>query len=77
MQALAHNRATDRMTGAEYWVWEDSSETAPLAPEAAEALEQAKRFSASMPNFRGSVVKLSKATVALRHSPRANRRGSV
>jgi len=63
----AHNRAVDDMQGRDYKVWVDLRDLQPLSPEAAEVMEQAKRHSAKQPNFRGSAVLVSGATVALQH----------
>lgn len=63
----AHNRAIDRYLGSPYQVWADLRELYPLGPEAAEAMELAKRYSASQPNFAGSAVHVASATIALQH----------
>jgi hypothetical protein len=63
----AHNRAIDGYRGGDYKVWCDISALAPLSPEAAEVMEQAKRYSSGRPNFRGSAVLVSSATVAMQH----------
>jgi len=64
---VAHNRAVDETRGRDYKVWVDLREMLPLSPEATQALEKAKRYSAAQPNFRGSAVLVSGATVALQH----------
>jgi hypothetical protein len=63
----AHNAAVDSMRGADYKVWVDLREMEPLSPEATEIIEQAKRYSHKHPNFRGSAVLVSRATVLLQH----------
>jgi hypothetical protein len=61
----AHNRAVDGFRGADYKVWGDLTALAPLTKEAAEVIELAKRYSGGRPNFRGSAVLVSSATVAM------------
>jgi hypothetical protein len=63
----AHNRAVDAMAGRDYKVWVDLRDLAPLSPEAAAVMERAKRYSSRRPNFRGSAVLASGATVAMQH----------
>jgi hypothetical protein len=63
----AHNRAVDSMRGADYKVWVDLRGMEPLSPEATEIMEQAKRYSGRHPNFRGSAVLVSRATILLQH----------
>ncbi|SRR5579883_1797015 len=63
----AHNRAVDAMNGRDYKVWVDLREMAPISPEAAELMAQAKRYSSTRANFRGSAVLVAAATVALQH----------
>jgi hypothetical protein len=48
-------------------VWVDLTELAPLGAEAAEIIEQGKRYSASRPNFLGSAVLVASPTVAMQH----------
>jgi hypothetical protein len=64
---LEHNSTIDAYAGADYKVWCDISQMRPLGQAAANLLESAKKHSASKPNFRGSAVKVSSATVALQH----------
>lgn len=63
----AHNRAIDAFMGEPYRVWADLSELYPLGPEATDAMERAKRYSARQPNFKGSAVLVSSATISLQH----------
>lgn len=63
----AHNGAIDAFAGASYRVFCDLREMKVLSPEAAEALEQAKAYSSSQPNFRGSGVLIASQVVALQH----------
>jgi hypothetical protein len=63
----AHNSAIDEYRRRDYRVFCDISEMSPLSPTAAALLEQAKRYSNSHANFRGSAVLVSSATVALQH----------
>lgn len=64
---LAHNVAIDQLRGMPYRVYCDLTDLLPLTPDAAELFEVAKRHSASKPNFRGSAVRVSSATIALQH----------
>jgi hypothetical protein len=63
----AHNLAVDRYKGCEYREWCDIAELATLRQEVADVLETAKRYSNQQPNFRGSAVLASSATVAMQH----------
>lgn len=63
----AHNHAIDSFAGRDYKVWVDLAKLEPLDPESALLLEQAKRYSQSRPNFRGSSVLVSSSTVGLQH----------
>jgi hypothetical protein len=63
----AHNRAVDAMGGRDYRVWVDLRDLSPLSPRAAGVIEEAKRYSSTLPNFQGSAVLVSAATVALQH----------
>jgi hypothetical protein len=63
----AHNGAVDSMRGADYKVWVDLRGMEPLSPEATEIMELAKRYSSKHPNFRGSAVLVSRATILLQH----------
>jgi hypothetical protein len=63
----AHNRAIDGYQGQDYRVWVDISDLSPLRPEVADVFEEAKRHSNEQPNFRGSAVLASGATVAMQH----------
>jgi hypothetical protein len=63
----AHNRAIDGYRERDYKVWVDITALAPLGADAAEIVEQGKRYSSSRPNFRGSAVLVSSATVAMQH----------
>jgi hypothetical protein len=64
---VAHNAAVDAQRGADYKVWVDLRAMEPLSPEATEVMEQAKRYSSRHPNFRGSAVLVSRATILLQH----------
>ncbi len=64
---VAHNRAVDSMAGRPYRVWVDIRELVPISPECAQIVEEAKRYSATRPTFRGSAVLVASATVALQH----------
>ncbi|HKQ70585.1 MAG TPA: hypothetical protein VJT73_14660 [Polyangiaceae bacterium] len=64
---VAHNRAVDSMGQQPYRVWVDIRELLPISPECTEIMEEAKRYSAARPNFRGSAVFVASATVALQH----------
>ena len=63
----AHNDAIDSLAGGDYKVWCDLRELEPLDPECALVFEQAKRYSQSRPNFRGSSVLVSSSTIGLQH----------
>jgi hypothetical protein len=63
----AHNRAIDAYQGQDYRVWVDISDLLALRPEVADILEESKRYSNQQPNFRGSAVLVSSATVAMQH----------
>jgi hypothetical protein len=63
----AHNRAVDGTRGADYKVWVDLRGLETLKPEATEVMGQAKRHSSTHPNFRGSAVLVSRATILLQH----------
>lgn len=62
-----HNRAVDAYQGQDYRVFCDIRHLAPLSPEAAALMEQAKSHSSSQPNFRGSAVWVATAVTALQH----------
>jgi hypothetical protein len=64
----AHNGAIDKLAGADYKVFCDIRELAPLAPDCAELLEQGKRYSDAHHNFRGSAVWVSGAVVSMQHA---------
>jgi hypothetical protein len=63
----AHNKAIDRLHDRAYGVFGDLRALRPLSPEAADIVEQAKRYSASKRNFRGSAILVKDAVVALQH----------
>jgi hypothetical protein len=63
----AHNRAIDGYAGSDYKVWVDLTGLLPLSADAAAVVEQSKRYSSQQPNFRGSAVLVSSATVAMQH----------
>jgi hypothetical protein len=63
----AHNRAIDAFGRRPYRVWVDLKDLSPLSPEAAEVVELSKRYSSHKPNFLGSAVLVSSATVAMQH----------
>jgi hypothetical protein len=63
----AHNRAIDAFGRRPYRVWVDLKDLSPLSPEAAAEVELAKRYSSQKPNFLGSAVLVSSATVAMQH----------
>lgn len=63
----AHHHAVDSFAGRTYQVWADLRELNPLGPEAADAMEKAKRYSAAQRNFAGSAVHVSSATISLQH----------
>jgi hypothetical protein len=62
-----HNRAIEEYKGAPYRVMCDLRDLQPLGPEAAAMFAQAKSFSRVRPNFQGSAVLVSSATVAMQH----------
>lgn len=62
-----HNRAIEAYQGAPYRVMCDLRELQPLHPEVAALFAQAKSFSRAQPNFQGSAVLVSSATVAMQH----------
>ncbi len=62
-----HNRQVDAFGKRDYRVWADLTELAPLSPECADVLERVKRYSSGKPNFRGSAVLVSTATIALQN----------
>lgn len=64
----AHNAAIDKLERADYKVFCDLRELAPLAPDCAALFEQAKRYSDAHRNFRGSAVWVSGAVVSLQHA---------
>jgi hypothetical protein len=64
---VAHNRAIDELRGRDYKVWVDIRQTNPLSPEGTEVMEEAKRYTAAQPNFRGTAVLVAGALVALQH----------
>ncbi|BEP12339.1 hypothetical protein acdb102_06500 [Acidothermaceae bacterium B102] len=63
----AHNAAIDAFAGASYRVFCDLREMKVLSPEAAEVFEQAKTYSSSQPNFRGSGVLVASQVVGMQH----------
>jgi hypothetical protein len=63
----AHNHAIDRIGTREYVVFGDLRALRPLSPECATIIEEAKRYSASKRNFRGSAILVKDAVVALQH----------
>jgi hypothetical protein len=63
----AHNDAIRQYGGRPYQVWVDITQLSPLSPEAAEIVEQSKRFSNAQPNFRGSAVLVASPMVAMQH----------
>jgi hypothetical protein len=69
MRALvtAHNSAIDALAGANYRVFCDLHAMKVLSPEAAAAFEQAKVYSSSQPNFRGSAVLVASQVVGMQH----------
>ena len=62
-----HNRAVDSMGGRPYRVFVDLREMRPISQDCAEIMEEAKRYSASQPNFCGSAVLVLSPTVAMQH----------
>ncbi len=64
----AHNRAIDELDGADYKVFCDLRELAPLPPDCAALFEQAKRYSDAHQNFRGSAVWVTGAIVSMQHA---------
>jgi hypothetical protein len=62
-----HNAAIDAKRGADYKVFVDLRALEPLSPEATELMEESKRYSNQHPNFRGSAVLASRATILLQH----------
>jgi hypothetical protein len=64
----AHNRAIDQFDGTDYKVFCDIRELVPLAPDCAALLEQAKKYSDSHRNFRGSAVWVASAVVSMQHA---------
>lgn len=70
MQAFvaAHNEAIDAYEGADYKVFCDLRELAPLSPECAELFAAAKRHSDAQRNFRGSAVWVASAIVSMQHA---------
>jgi len=64
----AHNTAIDRLHGADYKVFCDIRELAPLAPDCTALFEQAKKYSDAHHNFRGSAVWVSGAVVSMQHA---------
>lgn len=73
----AHNAAIDGYGGADYKVWVDMFEMEPLCSEGTAIIEQAKRYSSSHENFRGSSVFVSEGTVALQHRHTSIRSGVI
>jgi hypothetical protein len=64
---VAHNGAIDQLGEHDYVVFGDLRGLRPLSPECAELVEQAKKYSASRRNFRGSAILVKDAVVALQH----------
>ena len=64
---IEHNAAIDAFAGASYRVFCDLREMKVLSPEAAEVFEQAKVYSGSQPNFRGSAVLVASQVVGMQH----------
>lgn len=64
----AHNQAIDDFEGADYKVFCDLRELAPLAPDCAELMAEAKRHSDAQPSFRGSAVWVKSAIVSMQHA---------
>jgi hypothetical protein len=62
-----HNRAIEAFGRRPYRVWVDLKDLSPLSPEAAAEVELAKVYSSHKPNFLGSAVLVSSATVAMQH----------
>ncbi|MEO8800852.1 MAG: hypothetical protein ABI551_23375 [Polyangiaceae bacterium] len=63
----AHNAAIDAYGRADYRVFCDLRDLAPLSPGCASILESAKTYSSSHKNFRGSAVWVKSALIALQH----------
>jgi hypothetical protein len=63
----AHNAAIDALDGVDYRVFVDIRELAPLSPECTALMEEAKAYSSSRPNFRGSAVLVASKIIALQH----------
>ncbi len=62
-----HNAAIDAFDGADYRVFVDIRDLAPLSPECAALMEEAKVYSSTRPNFRGSAVLVASKIIALQH----------
>jgi hypothetical protein len=60
-----HNDNVASFKGGDYRVFCDMRELAPLSPECTALLEEAKAFSASQPNFRGSAVLVESELIAM------------
>jgi hypothetical protein len=63
----AHNRAIDGFNGGDYRVFVDIRQMHTLNPECAALLQEAKEYSSSHKNFRGSAVWATSAMVAMQH----------
>jgi hypothetical protein len=63
----AHNEAIDGFAGRDYRIFCDIRELKPLSPTASAMFEKAKAYSAAHPNFQGSAVWVSSATIAMQH----------
>ena len=71
----AHNAAIDAMEGADYKVFCDIRKLVPLTPDCAELLRQAKAYSDSKKNFRGSAVWVENAIVSMQHARTSKQSG--
>ena len=71
----AHNAAIDAFDGADYKVFCDIRKLVPLAPDCAELLSQAKAYSDSKKNFRGSAVWVENAIVSMQHARTSKQSG--
>jgi hypothetical protein len=63
----AHNAAVRAYVGGSYRVLCDLREMKVLSPEAAAVFEEAKVYSSSQPNFRGSGVLVASMVVGMQH----------
>lgn len=63
----AHNKAIDSFAGHDYRVFCDIRELLPMKPDCAAFMEEAKKYSSTHRNFKGSAVLVASALGAMQH----------